>query len=109
MKIAACCKKNIIADFSEENVNFVFFEIVKGKIASAEEIPFMAGSTEQCADFLVKHEVDLLLSPALGDDIKDILDNVGVHLIDNLTGDARTLVEAYLEGTLFDNPKYFLK
>ena len=31
------------------------------------------------------------------------------HLIDNLTGDARTLVEAYLEGTLFDNPKYFLK
>ncbi len=109
MKIAACCKKNVIASFSEENVVFVFFEVVKSKISSAEEIPFMAGSPEQCADFLVKHEVDLLLSPALGDKVKDILDNAGVHLIDNLTGDARTLVEAYLEGSLFDNPKYFSK
>ena len=63
---------------------------------------------EQYADFLVKNEVDLLLTPAVSDNSKDILDNAGIHLIDNLCGNVRTLVEAYLAGSLFDNPKYFI-
>lgn len=109
MKIAAGCKKDMISDFAGDNVVFVFFEIIKNKISSVNEIPFMAGNIEQCADFLVKHEVDLLMAPAVGDDIKNVLDNAGVHLIENLTGNVRMLVEAYIEGTLFDNPKYFLK
>lgn len=109
MKIAAACKKDVLSDFSDDNVMFVFFEIVKNKISSVNEIPFMAGSSEQCADFLVKHEVDLLFAPSVSEENKTVLDNAGIHLIDNLTGNTRTLVEAYLEGSLFDNPKYFLK
>ena len=109
MKIAAACKKDVLSDFSDKNVVFAFFEIVKNKISSVNEIPFMGGTPEQCADFLVKHEVDLLLAPCLSDEEQNILDKAGVHLICNLTGSVRTLVEAYIEGSLFDNPKYFTK
>lgn len=109
MKIAAGCKKDIISDFAEDNMIFVFFDINKNRISSVNEIPFMAGSLEQCADFLVKHEVDLLLVKSISDEEKDILDSAGIHLIENLCGNVRTLVEAYIEGSLFDNPKYFLK
>lgn len=109
MKIAAACKKDVLSDFSDKNVVFTFFEIVKNKISSVNEIPFMEGTPEQCADFLVKHEVDLLLAPCLSDEEQNILDKAGVHLICNLTGSVRTLVEAYIEGSLFDNPKYFIK
>lgn len=108
MKIAAACKKDVLSDFSDKDIVFVFFEIVKNKISSVNEIPFMAGTPEQCADFLVKHEVDLLFTPCISDAEKNILDNAGVHLICNLSGSARTLVEAYLEGSLFDNKKYFI-
>lgn len=108
MKIAAGCKKDLLSDFSDENVVFVFFEIVKNKISTVNEIPFMAGTLEQCADFLVKNEVDLLFAPRVSDEAKNVLDNAGVHLIEKLNGNVRTLVEAYLEGSLFDNPKYFL-
>ena len=108
MKIAAACQKDILTGINGDNVVFVFFEIDKSGIRSVNEIPFAAGNMEQYADFLVKNEVDLLLTPAVSDNGKDILDNAGIHLIDNLCGNVRTLVEAYLAGSLFDNPKYFI-
>lgn len=107
MKIAAACCKDILAAVDGDNVIFAFFEIDKGKIHSVNEISFAAGTLEQYADFLVKNEIDLLLSPPVSENSRNILDNAGIHLIDNLCGNVRTLVEAYLAGSLFDNPKYF--
>ena len=108
MKIAASCRKETLHGIDDRDLLFVFFEIDKGRINSVSDTAFVAGTVEQCADFLVKNEVDLLLLPPVDDKLKEILDNAGIHLIDNLTGSVRTLVEAYIEGVLFDNPKYFV-
>lgn len=107
MKIAASCRKDILTGFADRDLLFAFFEIGKGRIISVSETAFAAGTIEQCADFLVKNEVDLLLAPTLKSREKEILDDAGIHLIDNLTGSVRTLVEAYIKGVLFDNPEYF--
>ena len=108
MKIAASCRKDVLHGISGSDLLFVFFETDNGQIRSVSETAFVAGSIEQCADFLVKNEVDLLLTPAIGECEKNILDNAGIHLIENLTGPVRTRVEAYIGGVLFDNPKYFI-
>lgn len=109
MKIAAACQKDVLSGISGKDLTFAFFDIDKGAISSVSETRFAAGSLDECADFLVKNEVDLLLAPQVGENEKNILDNAGIHLICDLCGNVRTLVEAYLSGSLFDNPNYFIK
>ncbi len=109
MKIAGGCCKDELCNISAKDALLIVFEIENGKIKTAEEVPFMAGTAAQSADFLVKNEVDLLFAPAMSNADKKILDDAGIHLIDNLCGNLRTLVEAYLAGSLFDNEKYFIK
>lgn len=108
MKIAASCSKDALTGLNGKELLFVFFEIDNGKINSVSETSFLAGTLSECADFLVKNEVDLLFVPVIGDEEKNILDDAGIHIIDRLDGSVRTLVEAYLAGVLFDNPKYFI-
>lgn len=109
MKIAANSSKDKIASVDGGDFFFLFFNIEKGQIRSVDEMQFSAADTGQCADFLVKHEVDLLLTAGITEKTKSVFDDRGIHLIDNLTGSTRTLVEAYLSGMLFDNKDYFIK
>lgn len=109
MKIAASCRKDVLWDITGNELIFVFFDIDRGKIKSVSETPFIAGTLQQCADFLVKNEVDLLFTPPVSEENRNILDNAGIHLIENLCGNVRMLVEAYLAGVLFDDPQYFSK
>lgn len=109
MKIAAACKKEKLSGIEDNDLIFVFFDIDNGSIVNVTENRFSAGTVAQSADFLVKNEIDLLMAPEIGDNAKEILDNAGIHLVCDLCGNVRTLVEAYLAGTLFGNPNYFLK
>lgn len=84
--------------------NFKIYEIKDGKIASAKVIGNGGFGHHDLATYLKDLNVEYLILGNRGQGAIDALNNAGIKQLAGITGNPDDAVNAFLNGTLKDNP-----
>ncbi len=100
MKIATACMGNTISQHFGHCESFGLYETENGKILSETSIPNPGHRPGFLPNFLGDKGVKVMIVGGIGGGAIEIFNERGIDVIIGASGDARTAVEAYLNGTL---------
>lgn len=84
---------------------FKLYTVLKGEVVSSEVVDTNGSGHGALAEFLSNLEVGLLICGGIGGGAQMALAQVGISIIGGVTGEADEAVEAFLNGTLEDDPE----
>lgn len=100
MKIAVPGMGANVAEHFGHCENFHVFEIVNNQITASETVPNPGHKPGFLPNFLADQGVTIVLAGGIGGGAIDIFAERGVKVVIGASGNAKTAVEAYLNGTL---------
>lgn len=106
MKIAATYDKTTDTIFQHfgKTQNFKLYELEDGKVIKSEVIDNGGFGHHDLAVYLKNLGVETLILGNRGQGAIDALNNAGIKQLAGITGNPDAAVEAFLAGTLRDNP-----
>ena len=107
MKVAVTCDENgkVFQHFGHTPA-FALFEVVNGAIASEERVETNGTGHGALADFLAERGVERLFCGGIGGGAQAALAEKGIQISGGAAGDARQVVERWLDGSLLLNPNF---
>lgn len=104
MKIALPNIDNIVNPHFGTSKSFVIVNVENNKITNTQEVSTaeLAHQHESLADLLVKNGVSLVITGGIGGGAIGGLKNYGLEVIKGASGDYKTVVHQYIDGTLQD-------
>ncbi|WP_409967356.1 NifB/NifX family molybdenum-iron cluster-binding protein [Bengtsoniella intestinalis] len=100
MKIAVSCNGTDIWAHFGHCENFMVFNTADGAIQTSESIPNPGHRPGFLPNFLADMGVEVIISGGMGGGAVDIFNERNVEVVLGAQGDAKTAVEAYLQGNL---------
>lgn len=106
MKIAATydISSNSIFQHFGKTQNFKLYDIDNGKILNSQVINNGGFGHHDLATYLKNLDVEVLILGNRGQGAIDALNNAGIKQLAGITGNPDDAVQAFLNGTLKDNP-----
>ncbi len=83
---------------------FKLYTVLKGEVVSSEVVDTNGSGHGALADFLSNLEVGLLICGGIGGGAQMALAQAGISIIGGAHGDTDAVVQAFLDGTLEDDP-----
>ena len=100
MKIAVAAMGKTVANHFGHCENFIFFETENNQILSENSIPNPGHRPGFLPNFLADNGAKVIIAGGMGGGAVEIFNERGVEVLVGAQGDARTAVEAYLNGAL---------
>lgn len=100
IKIAVASENEMVTEHFGHCDNFNIFEIEDNKIVNSESIPNPGHRPGFLPNFLNDMGVKVIISGGMGGGAIDIFNSKGIEVVVGANGNAKTAVEAYLQGTL---------
>lgn len=100
IKIAVASENEMVAEHFGHCVNFNIFEAENNQIVKSESIPNPGHKPGFLPNFLNDMGVNVIISGGMGGGAIDIFNEKGIDVIVGASGNAKTLAEAYLQGSL---------
>lgn len=104
MKIAVTYENGQIFQHFGHTEQFKIYDIVEGKVASAEVVDTNGSGHGALAGFLMSRGVDTLICGGIGGGAQNALAQAGIRLYGGVSGDADQAVAALLAENLAYNP-----
>ena len=104
MKIAVTYENGEIFQHFGRSEAFKIYDVVDGKIVSAEVVGTNGSGHGALAGFLVEHGVDTLICGGIGGGAQNALAQAGIRLFGGASGNADEAVNALLAGNLGYDP-----
>lgn len=106
MKIAATYDVNSNSIFQHfgKTQNFKIYEIEEGKVIKTEVIDNGGFGHHDLATYLKNSGVEILILGNRGQGAIDALNNAGIKQLAGITGNPDEAIDAFLQGSLKDNP-----
>lgn len=106
MKIAATYDVNSNSIFQHfgKTQNFKIYEIEEGKVIKTEVIDNGGFGHHDLATYLNNSGVEILILGNRGQGAIDALNNAGIKQLAGITGNPDEAIDAFLQGSLKDNP-----
>ena len=107
MKVAVTCDENgkVFQHFGHTPA-FALFEVTDGAITSEERVETNGTGHGALADFLAERGVERLFCGGIGGGAQMALAEKGIQISGGAAGDARQVVERWLDGSLLLNPNF---
>ena len=105
MKIAVTVENGMIFQHFGKSSAFEVYEIEGNKVTSKSLVSAGQNQHSALVGQLREMGIDLLICGGIGGGAKDALNNAGIGFVSGAVGEADAAVEAYLAGTLKDNPE----
>ena len=100
MKIAVASENDMVTEHFGHCANFNIFEVKDNQIVKCESIPNPGHKPGFLPNFLNDMGVNVIISGGMGSGAIDIFNEKGIEVIVGASGNAKTAVEAYLQGAL---------
>ncbi len=100
MKIAVASENGMVTEHFGHCESFSIFDVENGKIAKEEIIPNPGHRPGFLPNFLNDMGVNVIISGGMGGGAIDIFNEKGIEVITGASGDAKDIVEEYLQGNL---------
>jgi len=100
MKIAVACEKDMVTEHFGHCENFNIYVVEDYKIVGSKSIPNPGHRPGFLPNFLNDLGVNVIISGGMGGGAIDIFNEKGIEVILGASGNAKAVVEAYLQGSL---------
>lgn len=100
MKIAVASDKDKVAEHFGHCESFNIFMVVDGKIANGESIPNPGHRPGYLPNYLHDLNVKVIIAGGMGGGAIDIFNAKGIKVITGASGEAKDVVNHYLQGEL---------
>lgn len=100
MKIAVTCDNGMVFQHFGHTPEFALFEVENGVITGEKEISSGDSGHGALATLLASEKVDMLICGGIGGGAVNALDNAGIKVVGGASGEVKSVVEAYLRGSL---------
>lgn len=104
MKIAVTVENGMIFQHFGKSSAFAVYEVEGNRVISKALVSAGQNQHSALVGQLREMGADLLICGGIGGGAKDALNHAGIGFVSGASGDADAAVEAYLAGTLKDNP-----
>ena len=100
IKIAVASENEMVMEHFGHCVNFNIFEAENNQIIKSESIPNPGHKPGFLPNFLNDMGVNVIISGGMGSGAIEIFSEKNIEVIVGASGSAKTVVKAYLQGTL---------
>lgn len=100
MKIAVASEKNMVTEHFGHCESFSIFEVENNEIIKSESIKNPGHKPGFLPNFLNDLGVNVIISGGMGGGAIEIFNEKGIEVIIGAQGNAKTIVEKYLQGML---------
>lgn len=100
IKIAVASENKMVTEHFGFCANFNIFEARDNQIIKSESVPNPGHKRGFLPNFLNDMGVSVIISGGMGGGAIDIFNSKGIEVVVGASGDARTVAEAYLQGSL---------
>ncbi|HZJ76434.1 MAG TPA: NifB/NifX family molybdenum-iron cluster-binding protein [Oscillospiraceae bacterium] len=100
IKIAVASEKEMVTEHFGYCSNFNIFEVEDNQIVKSESVPNPGHKRGFLPVFLSDMGIEVIISGGMGGGAIDIFNSKGIEVIVGVSGDAKAVVEAYLQGSL---------
>lgn len=100
MKIAVASEGKFVTEHFGHCENFSIFDVKDGRILSFESLPNPGHRPGFLPNWLHERGANVIISGGMGGGAIEIFNEHGIEVIVGVSGEAQTLVEDYLKGTL---------
>lgn len=100
IKIAVASENERVTEHFGHCPNFNVFEVEDNKIIKSESIPSPGHKPGFLPNYLNDMGVNVVISGGMGGGAIDIFNEKGIEVIVGASGNAKAVVEAYLQGSL---------
>lgn len=100
IKIAVASEKEMVTEHFGHCINFNIFEAENGQIIKSNSIPNPGHKPGFLPNFLNDIGVNVIISGGMGEGAIDIFNEKGIKVIVGASGNAKDVVNAYLNGKL---------
>lgn len=100
MKIAVAAMGHEVADHFGHCEKFIFFDTKNGQVIGENSVPNLGHSPGFLPNFLADRGAKVIIAGGMGGGAVDIFNERDVEVIGGAQGDAKTAVEAHLQGEL---------
>jgi predicted Fe-Mo cluster-binding NifX family protein len=107
MKIAIPISRNRISPVFDSARTMLMVELNDGREGSRHEIKIQDGSPLDRVNRLIDNNVEVLLCGAVSRSVCEMLESVDIRVIPFLTGNAETLLEAFIQNRISD-PQFLM-
>ena len=104
MKIAVTVENGMIFQHFGKSSAFEVYEVKENQVISKTLVSAGQNQHSALVGQLKEMGIDLLICGGIGGGAKDALNQAGIGFVSGASGEANAAVEAYLAGTLKDNP-----
>lgn len=104
MRIAVTYEDGEIFQHFGHTENFKIYDVVEGKVMSADVVPTLGSGHGALAGFLKENQVDVLICGGIGGGAQQALAEAGIKLYGGASGNADEAVATLLNGNLQFNP-----